>query len=274
MDQTTLKIGTLQYSFGFLGNFSAFEKKIGQIVQSCAKKSVQLLLFPEYLGLEANDSPAFVELFKKLSAQYGIWICSGTDVVQTEKGTFNRAYLFSPSGKVGYQDKCNLTPDEVEEGILRPGSELKIFETPWGKVGICVCYDCEFPLLAAQMADVGVELLLVPSYTTSLEGFYRVLVGCQARALENQFFVAQSCMLGQVGPEMTYGAASLCTPIDAGFPQEGLLQMGQLGQEELVVGMIDFHLLKAVRTKGQTHNFIDGKRWKYAPIPHTLLDLR
>ncbi|MBS0615784.1 MAG: amidohydrolase [Verrucomicrobia bacterium] len=269
-----MKIATLQYKFGILGDFSAFNKKVSSILERCAQENVDLVLFPEYAGLEAGDSAAYAEVFQKLSEKYGVIICSGTNVVKTPEGSFNRAYLFSPSRKMGYQDKCNLTPDEVEEGILQKGNEVKIFATSLGKIGICVCYDSEFPLFAAQMAQEGVGLLLVPSFTTSLEGFYRVFVSCRARALENQFFVVQSSMLGLVDKEMTYGAASICTPIDQGFPEDGVLKMGRLGEEELVIGDVDLCQLEKVRSKGQTRNFMDSKRWKSAKIPQALLDLR
>ncbi len=72
--------------------------------------------------------------------------------------------------------------------VHRSGVEgLKAFETSIGKLGILICYDNEFPMLGRRLAEMGVELVLAPSCTDTLAGSYRVRIGAQARALENQF---------------------------------------------------------------------------------------
>lgn len=275
-----MKIAALQYSYSFPKNFQAYEKKITALVAQMAKSSVDLLLFPEYAGYEmasiANwekDMPAYLELFQQLSHDHQMYICSGTHVVRTEKGAFNRAYFFSPN-HFGYQDKCILTPAEIEEGILSSGNTVTLFETKFGKIGICICYDVEFPRIVEILVDKGAQLILVPSYTSSIHGFYRVFTSCRARALEHQCYVVQSALVGQTDVEMAYGAAAVCSPIDEGFPEDGILALGTRDQEEAVMADLDFARLEKARLAGQTRNYQDAQKLRTKSLPCALFDLR
>ncbi len=263
-----MKIASLQYQYDFPADFETYRKKISSLVADLAEKGVELLLFPEYAGFEIASFatleklqewiPPYLDLFRQLSQKHRMYICSGTQIVQEEKGTFNRAYFFSPGNKLSYQDKCILTPFEKEEGLLTPGSTLRLFETKFGKIGICICYDIEFPPIVKKLADAGAKLILVPSYTSTVHGFYRVNTCCRARALENQCFVAQSALVGKTDVEMTYGASAICSPIDLGFPEDGLLALGRRDISDTVIAELDFAMLEKVRSEGQTRNFQDA----------------
>jgi predicted amidohydrolase len=278
-----MKIASVQYSYKPLKNFKAYAKKITKLVENYAAQNIQIVLLPEYAGFEMvafatleemqGLLPQYLELFQELSRRHNLFICSGTLMVTTPQGTFNRCYFFSPSGKVEYQDKCNLTPFETEEGILSPGNSLKLFKTTLGPIAICICYDVEFPTLVRQLTDAGAELILVPSYTSSVEGFYRVFLSCRARALENQCYVIQSCLVGHTDTEMTYGSAAACTPVDAGFPEDGLLALGKRDKAGDIVVEIELSRLKAVREKGQTKNYKDGQLLTRRSLKLELLDL-
>jgi predicted amidohydrolase len=271
-----MKIASLQYQYDFPKDFDAYGKKITQIVSHHAHEGVDLLVFPEYAGLEMlsfvaieklqDYLPLYTALFQELSNLHQIFICSGSQVVVTPQGTFNRSFLFSPNRAIGYQDKCMITPSETEEGIVAGSNRLCLFETPFGKIGICICYDIEFPPLAKRLIDAGARLLLVPSYTASVHGFYRVFLSCRARALENQCYIVQSALIGQTDIEMSYGASAICSPIDEGFPEDGLLAMGKRDQIESVQFDLDFQKLDRVRSSGQTHNFMDAKKLERKPI--------
>ncbi len=267
-----LKVAALQDSYSFPKDFSSYQKKITHLIHSHADRGVQLLVFPEYAGLEIlsftpienvqDYLPSYLELFQTLSAKYKMLICSGTQVVKTEEGFFNRSYLFSPEKKPLYQDKCILTPEEVQEGILAPGKTLNLLDTPFGKIGICVCYDSEFPPLVKELTDAGAKIILVPSYTGTLHGFYRVFLSCRARALENQCYVIQSALVGQTDVEIAHGASAILGPVDEGFPEDGILAMGTLDSVESVLFTLDLPKLEFVRSHGKTHNFHDAKKLK------------
>lgn len=277
-----MKISSLQYRYDFPQSFEVYRDKITQIVAQ--QEGTQLLVFPEYAGLEMlsfapaekvhDYHEAYVELFTALSHQHQMLICSGSHLVKMGEKEFNRSYLFSPSKKMGHQDKCVLTPGEGEEGTIAHGKSLHVFETAWGKVAICICYDVEFPALVRHCVEAGAQLILVPSYTSSMHGFYRVWTSCRARALENQCFVVQSALVGQTDVEIAYGAAGICSPIDEPFPEDGICELGEKNSVGVVSATLDFTLLDTIRKKGQTRNYTDGQRLKERELPVHSFDLR
>ncbi len=279
-----MRIAALQYSYDSLKDFKAYAEKITHLVEHYAKLKVEILLLPEYAASEmipfaSIDQmqqllPQYLKLFTDLAMFHRMYICSGTFLVKTSQGLFNRAYFFSPEGKMGYQDKCNLTPSEVQEGLLAAAQEFTLFETHLAKIGICVCYDVEFPILTQSLAWHGANLILVPSFTTTIHGHHRILVACRARALENQCYVAQACMVGKADTEMTYGAASICSPIDEGFPEDGVVALGERDQEGDVMADLKEDRLEKARLFGQTRNYIDNQRMSKIPPKFKSLDLR
>lgn len=264
-----MKVAALQYKYHFPQSFDCYKKQIADIVQSYANQRVDLLVFPEYAGMDmlaftdiegiCKDLPFYEDLFQELSNQHQMMICSGTIVVHDKGKMFNRSYLFCPNQKATYQDKCMTTPYEVDEGIISRGNFLHTHETSFGKIGICICYDVEFPSFVKAHIDGGAKVIIVPSYTSTLHGFYRVFLSCRARAIENQCYVIQSAQIGQTDIEMTYGAAAICAPVDEPFPEDGLLAMGFMNQEGAAIADLDFSLIEQVRAFGQTRNFLDGQ---------------
>ena len=90
-----------------------------------------------------------------------------------------------------------MTRFEKEQWGIAGGETLKIFDIGETKIGIAICYDIEFPLIAHAMAAAGAELILAPSCTDTLAGANRVHVGARARALEKQIYVALSPTVGE-----------------------------------------------------------------------------
>lgn len=279
-----MKIAALQYQYDFPKDFDSYRSKIEQTVEFHAEQGIDLLVFPEYAGLEMLsfatleqlDSylPDYLKMFEELSLKHQMLICNGTHVVKTSEGMFNRSFLFAPGKKPGFQDKCVITPFEAEEGIVTAGNRMRLFETELGKIGICICYDSEFPPLVRKLVDAGAEIILVPSYTSTMQGYYRVFLSCRARALENQCYVVQSPLVGQTDIEIAYGAASISSPVDNGFPEDGLIAVGTPNRPETVKAEIDLSKLKTVRSSGQTKNFADSQLLSQRSISFELLDLR
>lgn len=279
-----MKIATLQYQYDFPKDFETYRGKIEKTVEFHAAQGIDLLLFPEYAGLEMLSFatleqldtylPAYLKMFEELSLKHRMLICNGTHVVKTADGMFNRSFLFAPGKKPVFQDKCVITPFEAEEGVVTAGNCMRLFETDLGKIGICICYDSEFPPLVGKLVDAGAELILVPSYTSTMHGYYRVFLSCRARALENQCYLVQSAIVGQTDIEMAYGASAICSPVDNGFPEDGLIAMGTLNRAESVKAEIDLSKLKMVRSSGQTKNFADSQLLSQRSISFELLNLR
>ena len=277
-----VKIAAAQYDISFLDNWPHYQDKVQRWVLKAASQNAKILLFPEYGSMELASLfskdiysslskqlasmqsllDEYIGLYKALAKQYGCYIQAGTFPVRMETGQYrNRAFLFMPDGRVDYQDKLMMTRFENEQWLIHHGEELKCFDTDYGRIAINVCYDSEFPMLARKQVEAGANLILVPSCTDTLAGFHRVKIGCQARALENQCYVVQSPTVGKApwseAVDVNIGAAAIYTPVDRGFPDDGILAMGELNASQWVIAEISLGEIATVREQGQVFNYRD-----------------
>ncbi len=133
-----------------------------------------------------------------------------------------------------------------------------MFDTSLGKLGILICYDNEFPMLARTLAEQGADLILAPSCTDTVAGFYRVRIGAQARALENQIAVLHSPTVGMAdwSPALdeNNGRAALYVPSDYGMPPSGIVaespELCPDGSQWLVC-QLDLDEVRRLRDHGQ-----------------------
>ncbi len=277
-----VKIATAQYDISFLENWKSYEQKIERWVVDAISQDAKILLFPEYFSMELASlfgqpiysslskqlaamqslHADFIELFTSLAKQYQCIIQAGTFPVLIESESYrNRAYLFMPDGKFDYQDKLMMTRFEKEQWLIEGGQEIKYFNTEFGKIAINICYDSEFPLIARQQVESGCVLILVPSCTDTVAGYHRVKIGCQARALENQCYVVQASLVGDASwseaVDVNVGAAAIYTPVDRGFPDNGILSVGIFNAVQWVMGTISPQACETVRVNGQVFNYRD-----------------
>lgn len=182
----------------------------------------------------------------------------------------NRAYFFYPNGDFVYQDKMYLTKFERETKILEKGERLKVIETPFARIGIAICYDVEFPALISKFVSAGVQLILVPSCTETMQGFHRVHLSCRARAIENQIFVAHSCTILDGSWSLmlcdSVGKAGIFTPADGCFNDSGILVQSELNVPQQCYADLNFADLEDCRTNGAVSNFLDGQEVFSSPI--------
>lgn len=180
----------------------------------------------------------------------------------TQTGRYvNRAWFFGPDGSFESQDKHHMTRFEAEEWGISPGDELTVFSTPLAEVGVNICYDVEFPIMARAQTGAGALLLLVPSCTETLAGYHRVRIGAQARALENQCYVVHAVTIGDVpwspALERGVGAAAVYVPPDGDFPDDGVLVQGKLNQPGWIYADLNLNRIHMVRKNGTVLNFRD-----------------
>jgi predicted amidohydrolase len=280
-------IAAAQYPLDRFRAFADYEIKITRWVRDAAGKGARLILFPEYGAMElaslagpdaAGDLkrsieamqdflPAANDLHKNLAVQLQVHICAASAPVRQADGSFrNTARLFAPSGKIGAQEKRVMTRFEREEWRIAPGEGLNVFETSLGRLGIAICYDAEFPILVRALVDAGAELILVPSCTDAMPGYFRVRVACAARALENQCYVVQAPTVGDAGwspaVDRNAGAANIFGPPDRFFPDDGVIATGAINKAGFIYGEIDLSLVKMVRRDGQVLNH---RHWREQP---------
>lgn len=285
-----MKIATCNYVIENLTSWDQYENKILNLVKEAKQNQADLLLLPEYAGVESNcqhyktdlevfsasnqSLERYLDFFKKTAVENAIYIQAGTTLVKKDEKTFfNRAYFFSPKGTVGFQDKLQLTEYEKSSGVIAQGESQTIFETPFGKIGIAICYDSEFPEIVRCLVFAGCDLILVPSYTSTTAGYFRVFLSARARALENQCFVAAAFIVGTVatgdGTDQTTGQACILGPVDVGFPDNGIIAQAD-NAPLMVCADLSFKKLQLVRQKGQVHNFEDSKHFKGLGAPACL----
>ena len=290
-----LRIATAQYGIDWLADWSAFEAKLSAQVAEAAGQGAQLLVFPEYAAMElaslfgeavCKDLVAqldalqgivadYLALHRRLADQHQVYLLAGSLPVRQSDGRYrNRAHLIGPDGRIGYQDKLIMTRFENERWGISPGDELRVFDTPLGKLGVAICYDSEFPLLGRRLAEAGADLLLAPSCTDTQAGYNRVRIGCQARALENQCFVVQACTVGDASwseaVDVNVGTAAVYGPVDVGFPPDGVLAIGEGDRPQWVYAELPLQRARSVRRHGQVLNYRDWDRQADLPAVETL----
>jgi predicted amidohydrolase len=200
--------------------------------------------------------------------RHGVWLLPGSLPVREGNVVHNRAPLIAPDGRRAFQEKRVMTRFEAESWGVAAGADPAVFETPWGRVGISICYDVEFPALVRAQVEAGAWLILAPSCTDTMAGFNRVRLAARARALENQCYVAIAPTVG-VAPwsatlDVNRGYAAVFGPVDRGFPEDGVLARGALDEGQWVYADLDPARLEAVRADGGVRNHRD---WPLAPPP-------
>ncbi|HEU0160874.1 MAG TPA: carbon-nitrogen hydrolase family protein [Rhizomicrobium sp.] len=271
---TSLRIALAQYPIGRFADFAAWQANAAHWVEQAARDGAQLLAFPEYGAMELTSLlpenlqadlqaqiPAlarfhddFVDTYAALAKRHGVHILAPSLPVPVNGRIHNRAHLLSPNG-TAFQDKRQMTRFEKEQWGVTGGETLKVFDIGAAKIGIAICYDIEFPLIAHALSNAGADLVLAPSCTDTLAGAHRVHVGAAARALENQIYVALSPTVGEApwspAVDVNNGWAAVYATPDRGFPDDGVLARGTMNAPGWVHAELDFARLRAARETAQ-----------------------
>jgi predicted amidohydrolase len=289
---TRFIVAAAQYPIDHLPDWDAYAAKLSRWTQEAADGGAALAVFPEYGAMElaSLDPPSMGDLagslasvaallpridalHAQLAARHGMYILAASAPRRDPDGCYrNAARLFAPSGAHGTQDKLVMTRFEREQWFVSPGAGLTLFETALGKLAVLICYDAEFPLLARAAVEAGAEVLLVPSCTDSLHGYWRVRIGAQARALEGQCYAVQSPTVGLAewspAVDVNRGAAGIYAPPDRGMPDDAVIALGQEGAPGWVFGAVDLASIAALRADGGVLNMRDWQDQPgAAPLP-------
>ncbi len=168
----------------------------------------RIVVFPElaytgavHPGLREEE---VMERFSPLAEENGIWLVPGSFYINTKQGKVNRAYLFSPEGKVeGYYDK--IFPWAPYEDSL-PGKETRVFQVEGLRIGIEICYDIWFPQVALSMVEQGVDLIINPVMTTTADrSGEEVLVRATAIFTQSYLLSVNGLGKGGVGNSLAVG---------------------------------------------------------------------
>jgi deaminated glutathione amidase len=178
---------------------------------------------PKFAKAEDEASPLGIAAFQALARETGAWLLAGSLAVRVpgEDRLANRSYLFDPAGAVvARYDKIhmfdvNLANGESykESSQFRPGDAAVLAETPWGKLGMTICYDLRFPALYRTLAQAGARLISIPSAFTVPTGQAHWHTLLRARAIETGCFVLAPAQTGiHAEGRKTYGHSLIVDP--------------------------------------------------------------
>ena len=291
---TNLPLAAAAYPCQQYAHWDDYEAHLSRFVFQGATTGAKLLLLPEYASLELVSLlprelwddvqaqrpllqqflPGVLDLHSRLARQHGVYLVAASYPTEVSAGHYvNRAHFFAPGGHHRHQDKVMMTRFEAEEwGIEGGDGALHVFETELGRVGINVCYDAEFPAIAAAQAAAGMEVLLVPSFTGSAHGYTRVRVGGMARALENQVYAVHAPFLADArwtyAIESAVGAPAIYAPADPGagevpngLPPSGVLAEGGMNVPGWLPHTLDLGVTAELRRNGHVLNARDSARF-------------
>jgi predicted amidohydrolase len=192
----------------------------------------QLVCLPEFFSCLAlrerrlitdphpENAHPVLERFLALAASLETWLLLGSLAVKARDGIKNRSYLIDARGGIAARyDKVHLFDVDLKDGeryresdTFAAGGSAVTAATPWGRMGLSVCYDLRFPQLYRRLAQAGAEFLTVPAAFTRTTGQVHWHVLLRARAIENGSYVFAPSQCGQHGEGETYGHSLIVDP--------------------------------------------------------------
>jgi predicted amidohydrolase len=151
-----------------------------------------------FAALKPAEADPCVQGLIALAADLRVWILIGSALVLREDGgAANRSMLIDPTGKIkATYDKIHMFDVDLPTGerareseAYTPGAEAVVTETPFGRLGLSICYDIRFPYLYRALAKAGAEILTVPAAFTRPTGEAHWEILLRARAIETGAFV-------------------------------------------------------------------------------------
>ncbi len=273
--KTYVRLGVVQWQMRLFGSLEEFLQQVEFFVDTVAGYQSDLVLFPEFFNAPLmapfrQEDPAEAmrslaehtvpirEALTRMALAYNINIVAGSLPEYRDQKLYNVSFLCRRDGTWDAQYKLHITPDEASSWGLQGGDGLKVFDTDVGKIGILICYDVEFPELARHLVDRGMNLLLVPYWTDTKNGYLRVRRCAQARAIENECYVAISGSVGNIprieNVDIQYSQAAIFTPSDFAFPHDAIAAEATPNTEMTLMADLDLELLKELRQQGSVRN--------------------
>jgi len=252
-----VRVGIVQWQMRSVKSVEEFLDQVEFFVDAMAGYNADFVLFPEFfnaplMALRSDENPE--------------------TAIRTVAALYNASYLCRRDGTKDSQKKLHITPDEEAYWGMHGGDKLCVFETDVGRVGILVCYDVEYPELPRLLADQGIDILFVPYWTDTKNSYLRVRRCAQARAIENECYVAISGSVGTLpkveNMDIQYSQSAVFSPSDFAFPHDATIAEATPNTEMTLVADLDLSLLKEIRERGSVRNLharrndLYSLRWK------------
>ncbi|PKP09493.1 MAG: carbon-nitrogen hydrolase [Bacteroidetes bacterium HGW-Bacteroidetes-4] len=273
--KSVVRLGLVQWQMRTFNNLDSLYEQIEFFVDAVSDYKSDFILFPEFFNAplmsiynHLKESEAVRELaqyteqlrdkFIEFAISYNVNIITGSMPYMIDEKLYNVGYLCRRNGTWEQYEKIHITPNELSYWGLSGGNKLKVFETDAGKIGVQICYDIEFPELSRIMSDQGVQLIFVPFLTDTQNGYTRVRRCAQARAIENECYVAIAGSVGNLpkvnNMDIQYAQSAVFTPSDFAFPTNGVKAEATPNTEMTLIVDVDLDLLKELHSHGAVTN--------------------
>ncbi|HMR93454.1 MAG TPA: bifunctional GNAT family N-acetyltransferase/carbon-nitrogen hydrolase family protein [Chitinophagaceae bacterium] len=276
----TIRIGVVQWQMRPYGKVDDLLNQVEYFVDAVSDYESDFILFPELfnaplLGMFndrntrdaikglAGFTPAIVEAMSRMAVAYNVNIIAGSMPELREGKVYNVSYVLQRNGRADSVSKIHITPSEEYEWNIVGGDEIKVIDTDAGRIGVQVCYDVEFPEMTRKLALEGMQILFVPFLTDTQNAYNRVRFCAQARAIENECFVAIAGSVGNL-PKVTnmdlqFAQSAVLTPSDFAFPVNGIKTEATPNTEMIVISDVELSLLTALHNYGSVQNLKDRR---------------
>lgn len=282
--RTSARIGCVQWQMRPMKCVEDLMQQVEFFVDALSAYKCDAALFPEFfnaplMGVGEHQSSIdsiralaaysddIIAGMSKLAVSYNINIIAGSVPIIEEGDLYNVAYLCRRDGTLDSQYKIHPTPSEKRDWIMQGGDEIKVFDTDFGKIGILICYDVEFPELARLQSEEDMNILFVPFWTDTKNGYLRVRLCAQARAIENECYVAIAGSCGNLpkvdNADIQYAQSAVFSPSDFAFPHDAIMAETTPNTEMTLIVDLDFEKLIALENEGSVRNYMDRRRDLY-----------
>ncbi len=282
--KTRIRVGAVQWLLREVTSPDEILSQVEYFVDAISYYEADFALFPEFFHAalmrlsqfdQDNDAirflagytDRFVSSMSTLAVSYNINIISGSMPLLEDGQIYNVSHLCRRDGTVEMQKKIHITPHEKREWVMEGGDHLQVFDTDAGRIGILICYDVEFPELGRLLAEQSMDVLFVPFWTDTKNGYLRVRHCAQARAIENECYVVIAGCVGNLPSvdnlDIQYAQSAVFTPSDLFFPHDAMLAETTPNTEMLLFSDLDLDQLKLLRNEGAVTNGKDRRRDLY-----------
>lgn len=280
----TIRIGLVQWQMRLFPDMETFYEQVEFFVDAVSGYKSDFILFPELFNtplLQPYNHLPEMEAMRKLAelteeivlkiheyaVSYNVNIISGSMPILDNGKLYNATYLCHRTGKTEEYRKIHITPNEQKYYGMVGGDKIQVFDTDCGKIGILICYDVEFPELSRIYADQGMQILFVPFLTDTQNGYTRVRHCAQARAIENECYVAIAGCVGNLpkvnNMDIQFAQSAVFTPSDFAFPTNAVKAETTPNTEMMLVVDVDLHLLDELHHFGTVKILKDRRKDLY-----------
>lgn len=282
--KTSIRVGLVQWQMRNYQSVDDLFEQVEFFVDAVSDYKSDFVLFPEYFNAplmakfnHLGESQAIRELaqyteeirkrFVSLAISYNTNIITGSMPQLRGNDLHNVGFLCRRDGTYDTYEKIHVTPDEIKSWGLTGGKVIKTFDTDCARIGVLICYDVEYPELPRIMADQGMQILFVPFLTDTQNGYSRVRICAQARAIENECYVVIAGCVGNLprvhNMDIQYAQSGVFSPCDFAFPTDGKCAEATPNTEMIMVSDVDISLLTELHTYGSVRNLKDRRNDLY-----------